>query len=83
MDNKLLKEIINFKNAVKMNGMYLNDYLNTRKEFLSRIECASNKGLRFFRILYFYNYISQEQYLEFKMKIDDARKYYKKILSFY
>jgi len=83
MNNKLLDEIINFRNDVKIKGMYLNDYLNKRKVFLSRIECASNKGLKFFRILYFYNYISREQYMEFKIKIDDARKYYKKILSFY
>ena len=83
MKNNLLTEITDFKNDVKCNGMCISTYLNKRKEFLQRIELSSNRNLKFFRILYFNNLITKEQYIDFKTRIDDARKYYKQMLSFY
>ena len=83
MKNNLLAEIVNFKNDVKSNGMYINIYLNKRKEFINKIEYARDRELKFFRILYFYSLISREQYFEYRERINNARKYYKKILSFY
>lgn len=83
MKNNLLTEIKDFKNDVRNNGMFVNTYLNKRKEFIQRIEKSSNQSLKFFRILYFNDLISKEQYFDFKNKIDYARKYYKQRLSFY
>ena len=83
MKNNLLTEITDFKNDVKHNGMVITAYLNKRKEFLQRIELSSNRNLKFFRILYFNNLITKEQYIDFKMRIANARKYYKQMLSFY
>lgn len=83
MKNNLLVEITDFKNDVKTNGMFITTYLNKRKEFLQRIESASNNDMKFFKILYFSNLISKDQYIDYKMKIDDSRKYYKGMLSFY
>lgn len=83
MKNKLLTEIIDFKNDVRNNGMVITTYLNKRKEFIQKIELASTKSMKFFRILYFYDLISKEQYLDCKMRIDNARKLYKQELSFY
>ena len=83
MKNNLLTEIINFKNDVRCNGISLITLLNKRKEFLYKIELSSNNSLKFFRILYYMDLISQDQYIDFKIRIADARKYYKGILSFY
>lgn len=83
MRNNLLTEITDFKEDVKNNGMFITTYLNKRKEFLQKIESASDNDMRFFKILYFSNLISKDQYIDYKMKIDDARKYYKEMLSFY
>lgn len=83
MKNNLLIEITDFKNDVKHNGMVITTYLNKRKEFLQRIELSSDRNLKFFRILYFNNLITKEQYIDFKMRIANARKYYKQMLSFY
>lgn len=83
MENKLLTEITDFKNDVKENGMIITTYLNKRKEFIQKIESASTKSMEFFRILYFYDLISKEQYLDYKMRIDNSRKLYKQELSFY
>jgi len=83
MKNNLLLEITDFKNDVKTNGMFITTYLNKRKEFIKRIELSSDRSLQFFRILYFNNLITKEQYIDFKTRIDDARKYYKRVLSFY
>ena len=83
MKNNLLTEITDFKNDVKNNGMVITTYLNKRKEFLQRIELSSDRNLKFFRILYFNNLITKEQYIDFKMRIANARKYYKQMLSFY
>ena len=83
MKNNLLIEITDFKNDVKHNGMFISTYLNKRKEFLQRIELSSDRSLQFFRILYFNNLITKEQYIDFKTRIDDARKHYKRVLSFY
>ena len=82
MKNNLLIEIKDFKNDVKHNGMVITTYLNKRKEFLQRIELSSDRNLKFFRILYFNNLITKEQYIDFKTRIDDARKHYKRVLSF-
>ena len=82
MKNNLLTEITDFKNDVKHNGMFISTYLNKRKEFLQRIELSSDRSLQFFRILYFNNLITKEQYIDFKTRIDDARKHYKRVLSF-
>ena len=82
MKNNLLIEITDFKNDVKHNGMFISTYLNKRKEFLQRIELSSDRSLQFFRILYFNNLITKEQYIDFKTRIDDARKHYKRVLSF-
>lgn len=82
MKNNLLVEITDFKNDVKTNGMFITTYLNKRKDFLQRIESASNNNMKFFKILYFNDLISQEQYIDYKIKIADARKYYKGVLSF-
>ena len=82
MKNNLLVEIKDFKNDVKTNGMVITTYLNKRKEFLQRIELSSDRSLQFFRILYFNNLITKEQYIDFKTRIDDARKYYKQMLAF-
>ena len=83
MKNNLLTEITDFKNDVKHNGMVITTYLNKRKEFLQRIELSSDKNLKFFRILYFNNLITKEQYIDFKTRFADARKHYKRVLSFY
>ena len=83
MKNKLLTEITDFKNNVKENGMIITTYLNKRKEFIQKIESASTKSMKFFKILYFYDLISKEQYLDYKIRIDNARKLYKQELSFY
>ena len=83
MKNKLLTEITDFKNDVKENGMVINTYLRKIKELIQKIESASTKSIEFFRGLYFYDLISKEQYLDYKMRIDNARKLYKQELSFY
>jgi chlorite dismutase len=83
MENKLLTEITDFKNDVKENGMVINTYLSKRKELIQKIESANTKSIEFFRVLYFYDLISKEQYLDYKMRIDNARKLYKQELSFY
>lgn len=83
MKNNLLKEIEDFKTEVKTNGMYIDTYLKTRKDFLQKIELASANNIKFFKILYFSNLISKDQYIDYKMRIDDSRKYYKGMLSFY
>lgn len=83
MKNNLLTEITDFKNDVKCNGMFISTYLNKRKEFLQRIELSSDRSLKFFRILYFNNLITKEQYIDYKMRIADAKKYYKQMLAFY
>lgn len=83
MRNNLLTEITDFKNDVKTNGMFITTYFNKRKEFLQRIESTSNNNIKFFKVLYFNDLISKDQYLDFKVRIDDARKYYKSVLSFY
>lgn len=83
MRNNLLTEITDFKNDVKTNGMFITTYFNKRKEFLQRIESASNNNMKFFKILYLSNLISKDQYIDYKIKIADARKYYKWMLSFY
>ena len=83
MKNNLLTEIQDFKSDVKTTGMFITTYLNKRKEFLQKIETASNNNIKFFKVLYFSNLISKDQYIDYKMRIDDARKYYKGVLSFY
>ena len=83
MRNNLLLEITDFKNDVKTNGMFITTYLNKRKEFIQKIESTSANNMKFFKILYFNDLISKDQYLDFKVRIDDARKYYKSVLSFY
>ena len=83
MRNNLLAEITDFKDDVKANGMFITTYFNKRKEFLQRIESASDSSLKFFRILYYMDLISQEQYVDYNMKVADTRKYYKSVLSFY
>lgn len=83
MRNNLLSEIADFKNDVKTNGMFIITYLNKRKEFIQKIESTSANNMKFFKILYFSNLISKDQYLDFKIRIDSARKYYKSVLSFY
>ena len=83
MKNNLLVEITDFKNDVRTNGMFITTYLNKRKEFIQKIESASANNMKFFKILYFSNLISKDQYLDFKIRIDDARKQYKRMLSFY
>ena len=83
MNNNLLTEITDFKNDVRFNGMPIITYLNKREYFLQRIESASANNMKFFKVLYFSNLISQDQYIDYKMKVDDARKYYKGMLSFY
>ena len=58
-------------------------YLKKRKEFIEKIEMASKKISNFITILYYKDLISQQQYIDYKMKIADARKKYKQMLSFY
>ena len=83
MKNNLLTEIQDFKSDVKTTGMFITTYLNKRKDFLQRIELVSNNNIKFFKVLYFSNLISKDQYIDYKMRIDDARRYYKGVLSFY
>ena len=82
MKNNLLKEIEDFKTEVKTNGMYIDTYLKRRKEFIPKIELAGENSLRFIRIIYFKSLISKEQYIDYKMRIADAMKYYKQMLAF-
>lgn len=82
MKSNLLKEIEDFKTEVKTNGMYIDTYLKTRKEFIQRIEKASVDRLNLLKIMYYRNLISNEQYIDYKMKIADAKKYYKQMLAF-
>lgn len=58
-------------------------YLTKKKELLNRIDCLSEEKLKFFMYLLYLDLITREQYLDIKNKIDNLRKYYKSILSFY
>lgn len=82
MKSNLLKEIEYFKTELKTNGMYIDTYLKRRKEFIPKIELAGENSLRFIRIIYFKSLISKEQYIDYKMRIADAMKYYKQMLAF-
>lgn len=82
MKSNLLKEIEDFKIEVKTNGMYIDTYLKRRKEFIQKIELAGENSLRFIRIIYFKSLITKEQYIDYKMRIADAMKYYKQMLAF-
>lgn len=82
MKSNLLKEIEDFKTELKTNGMYIDTYLKRRKEFIPKIELAGENSLRFIRIIYFKSLISKEQYIDYKMRIADAMKYYKQMLAF-
>ena len=82
MKSNLLKEIEDFKTELKTNGMYIDTYLKRRKEFIPKIELAGENRLRFIRIIYFKSLISKEQYIDYKMRIADAMKYYKQMLAF-
>lgn len=82
MKSNLLKEIEDFKTELKTNGMYIDTYLKRRKEFIQKIELAGENSLRFIRIIYFKSLISKEQYIDYKMRIADAMKYYKQMLAF-
>jgi len=82
MKSNLLKEIEDFKTEVKTNGMYIDTYLKRRKEFIQKIELAGENSLRFIRIIYFKSLITKEQYIDYKMRIADAMKYYKQMLAF-
>lgn len=79
----LRNDILDFKNTVSNQGMCINTYLNKRKDFIQKIELASKRSSNFISILYYKELISQQQYLDYKMKIDRSRKYYKQLLSFY
>lgn len=79
----LEKEIKKFKNEVINNGMYMTTYLNKRKDFINRIDDSSKRSMEFFKYLYYLDLISQQQYLNIKEKVDNSKKYYKSILSFY
>lgn len=83
MKSNLLKEIEDFKTEVKTNGMYIDTYLKRRKEFIQKIELASENSLRFIRIIYFKSLITKKQYIDYKMRIADTKKYYKQMLAFY
>ena len=82
MKSNLLKEIEDFKTEVKTNGMYIDTYLKRRKEFIQKIELAGENSLRVIRIIYFKSLITKEQYIDYKMRIADAMKYYKQMLAF-
>ena len=79
----LEKEIRDFKNIFFREGMYMETYLTKKKELLNRIDCLSEEKLKFFMYLLYLDLITREQYLDIKNKIDNLRKYYKSILSFY
>ena len=78
----LKEEIEEFKIQV-MNGIYMKDYIGKSKILKNKIENESEKSLKFFSNLYFLDLITMEQYLNMKIKVDNSRKYYKSILSFY
>ncbi len=79
----LKNDILEFKNEVINNGMYMDTYLNKRKEFIEKIELSSKKSSNLITILYYNDLITQQQYIDYKTKIADARKKYKKMLTFY
>ena len=79
----LKNDILEFKNEVINNGMCIDEYLNRCKDFIQMIDYESEKSMRFFSYLYFLHMISQEQYCNMKNRVDNSRKYYKMLLSFY
>ena len=79
----LENQILDFKSEVINTGMCVTTYLNKRKYFIDKIELASKKSSNFFSILYYKDLISQQQYIDYKLRIADARKKYKQMLSFY
>ena len=81
--NSLEREIIEFKDEVLSNGMQVDTYLNKRKEFIKKIDYASEKSIKFFICLLYLGMITQKQYLDMKFKIDNTRKQYKVMLAFY
>ena len=78
----LKNDILEFKNEVINNGMCMTTYLKRRKDFIQMIDYESEKSMRFFSYLYFLHLISQEQYFNMKNRVDNSRKYYKRLLSF-
>ena len=79
----LKNDILNFKNEFTNKGMCMTTYLNKRKDFIQKIELAGNRSSNFITILYYKDLISQQQYIDYKIRIADARKRYKQMLSFY
>ena len=83
MEDKIVKEINDFKYEVTNNGMYVDVYLSKRKELIQRIDGFCDKCSNFFGYVLFIDMITHEQYLWIKEKIEKSRKSYKTMLSFY
>lgn len=80
MSSKILNEIKDFNKVFNTGGITLEYYFNKKKQIKKKIDLKSEESLNFFRWLYFYDLITQHQYMEMKSKVDNSRKYYKSLL---
>ena len=81
--NNLEKEIKEFKSEVLCKGMELDTYLKKRKEFINKIDYTCERNMKFFMYLLYLDMITKEQYISAKVKVENSRKNYKMMLSFY
>lgn len=82
MSNNIVIEIKEFKNRVTAGGMTFDDYKMKSRIIKRKIDLLIEERLKILRFLFFSDRITKEQYLYFKMKIEQTRKHYKMLLSY-
>ena len=80
MSNNIMQEIKEFKKVVSAEGITFDDYKMKSKIIKRKIDLLIEERLKILRCLYFMKRITKEQYINFKMKIEQARKQYKGLL---
>lgn len=81
MSNIILKDIRELNNLFNKGGVTLDFYFKRKKQIRKKIDLLGDENLKIFQLLYFYDLISHQQYMEMKNKVEQSRGYYKRLLS--
>ena len=82
MTNNIMQEIKEFKKVVSAESIRFEDYKTKSRIIKRKIDLLIEERLKILRFLLFSDRITMEQYLDFKMKIEQTRKQYKMLLSY-
>ncbi len=82
MQGQMFEEIKSFYKRIRNDGIYWSDYIQYKKYLRNKIDDIAEDKSRLNKLLWSQDIITEQQYQAMETRIENSRKYYRRLVSY-